>query len=126
MAAQQVPAAKDVPVHPYADGVRLMNEGVTAPKPIFMPDPQYSKEARKKKISGNCLVGLTVDAEGIPQDVHVVHSLAEGQEPKLRKAALSLDEKALEVVRQYRFTPATREGKAVTVQMNIEVNFQIF
>lgn len=46
--------------------------------------------------------------------------------PKLRKAAASLDEKAVDVVRQYRFKPGMYEGKAVPVAITIEVNFQIF
>lgn len=33
---------------------------------------------------------------------------------------------ALEAVRQYKFKPAMENGKPVTVDMYIEVNFQIF
>jgi len=113
-------------VAPDANGVYRIGHGVQAPKPISMPDPEFSNEARKKKISGNCRIGLTVDAEGIPQNVHVVRSIAEGQKPKLQKAAASLDQKALETVKQYRFQPAMLDGKPVAVEMMVEVNFQIF
>ena len=36
------------------------------------------------------------------------------------------DEKALEAVRQYKFKPAMENGKPVLVELNVEVNFQIF
>jgi hypothetical protein len=50
----------------------------------------------------------------------------EGVKPKLRKAAASLDEKALEAVRQYRFKPGMYQGKPVPVAITIDVNFHIY
>ena len=44
---------------------------------------------------------------------------------KDHEAALQLDQKALEAARQYRFGPATFQGKPVPVELNVEVNFQI-
>jgi protein TonB len=72
------------------------------------------------------VIGLKVGTDGLPRDVHVVHSAAEGVKPKLRKAAASLDEKALEAVRQYRFEPGTYEGKPVPVAITIDVHFGIY
>jgi protein TonB len=37
-----------------------------------------------------------------------------------------LDEKAVERVQQYKFKPAMKDGKPVAMQMNIEVNFEIY
>jgi protein TonB len=37
-----------------------------------------------------------------------------------------LDEKAVEAVKQYRFKPAMENGRPVTVEMYVVVNFQIF
>ena len=39
---------------------------------------------------------------------------------------MGLDEKAMEAVRSYKFKPARKNGQPVTVEMNVEVNFQIF
>jgi TonB family protein len=39
---------------------------------------------------------------------------------------MGLDEKAIEAVRQYRFKPAMKDGKAVPVQMSIEIDFHIY
>jgi periplasmic protein TonB len=38
---------------------------------------------------------------------------------------LGLDEETLAVVTQYKFKPATLQGKPVPVALNIEVNFRI-
>jgi TPR repeat protein len=41
----------------------------------------------------------------------------------MRPLGFGLDETAIEAVRQWRFRPATKDGKAVNVQATIEVNF---
>ncbi len=96
-------------------GLRRIGGGVSAPVVLFAPEPEFSEEARKAKAAGNVLVYLQVDAQGRPTHVHV-----------LRGIGLGLDEKAVEAVRQYKFRPALEDGKPVPVEMNVEVNFQIF
>ena len=96
-------------------GVRKIGGGVSAPQLIFQVEPEFSEEARKAKVAGNVLVTLIVDAGGHPQRVRV-----------LRGIGMGLDEKAVEAVRQYRFKPAMEGGKPVPVEVNIDVNFQIF
>jgi protein TonB len=44
----------------------------------------------------------------------------------LRGVGMGLDEKAVEAVKQYKFRPAMENGKPVLVELNVEVNFQIF
>ena len=96
-------------------GLEHIGGGVSAPIPIYQPEPEFSEEARKAKVAGNVLVYLEVDATGRPRNVRVVRGIG-----------LGLDEKAMEAVRQYKFKPAKKDGKPVTVEMNVEVNFQIF
>ena len=96
-------------------GIRKIGGGVSAPVVLFAPEPEFSEEARKAKVAGNVLVYLQVDATGRPTHVRV-----------LRGIGLGLDEKAVEAVRQYKFKPAMENGKPVPVEMNVEVNFQIF
>jgi protein TonB len=88
---------------------------VKPPTVLVQPDPEYSEEARKAKFSGNVQVYVIVDAKGNPTHVRVV-----------RGVGMGLDEKAAEAVRQYKFKPATQDGKPVAVDMYVEVNFQIF
>ena len=82
---------------------------------VYAVAPDYTEEARKKKITGNVQVRVIVDQQGRPQDIRVVRGLGSG-----------LDEKAVEAVRQYKFRPAKKNGVPVPVQLYIEVNFQIF
>ncbi len=89
---------------------------MSAPIPLFVPEAEYSKYARKKKIIGICLIGLIVDAKGTSQNVHVV----KGLEP-------SQDKNAIEAVKKYRFKPAMKDGKVpVPVAINFEVNFRLY
>jgi protein TonB len=96
-------------------GLRKIGGGVSAPVLLYQVEPQFSEEARKAKAAGNVVVNLWVDDKGNPTHVRV-----------LRGVGMGLDEKAVEAVKQYRFKPAMEGGKPVTVEMNIEVNFQIF
>jgi protein TonB len=96
-------------------GPRRIGGGVSPPSVIYSVEPEFSEEARKAKVAGNVLVGLWIDEKGMPSHVHVVRGIGMG-----------LDEKAVEAVKQWRFKPAMENGKPVLVELNIEVNFQIF
>src|SRR5262245_30591705 len=59
--------------------------GVTAPRGIYAPDPEYSEEARKAKFQGTLVLWMVVGPDGRPRDIRVARSLGMG-----------LDEKAIE------------------------------
>ncbi|HXZ79648.1 MAG TPA: energy transducer TonB [Terriglobales bacterium] len=89
--------------------------GVSAPRAIYTPDPEYSEEARKAKYQGTVVLWLIVDPSGRPRDIRVSRSLG-----------LGLDQKAVEAVRQWKFEPAKKDGQPVAVQINVEVNFRLY
>ena len=89
--------------------------GVSAPKPIFTPDPDYSEEARKAKYQGVVVLWLVIGPDGHPRDIKIARQLGMG-----------LDEKAIEAVRTWRFEPAKKDGQNVAVQMNVEVSFRLY
>ncbi len=89
--------------------------GVSAPRALFAPDPEYSEEARKAKYQGTVVLWVVVGPDGRPHEVRVQRSLG-----------LGLDEKAIEAVRQWRFEPAKKDGTPVAVQINVEVNFRLY
>jgi protein TonB len=99
--------------------------GVTGPKIFYQPEPQFSEIARQQKINGTVTVSIIVDAQGNPQNAHVVHSIADTVDSKHRDAALTLDQAAIDTVRKYKFTPAMLDGRPVAVYLNVAVNFQI-
>ena len=92
-----------------------IGNGVSAPVPLKTPEAKYTREARKKKIEGHCLVSIIVDADGIPHNLKIIRPVGYG-----------LDEAALAAIRKYRFKPAMKNGQAVAVQMSIEVNFRLY
>ena len=88
---------------------------VTPPRAIFQPVAEFSDYARQKKVQGTCVLSLKVDAHGMPQDIHVARTLE-----------ASLDQKAVEAVQRYRFTPAMKDGTPVPVAIAIEVRFKLY
>jgi TonB family protein len=120
------PAAAAPRPNPDASGKYHVGDGVTAPKLVFAPDPEFTDKARRKKLGGTLVVSLTVDAAGKPQDVRVSRSLAEGVSRKLRPIAQGLDENAVKAVKEYRFEPAEFQGKPVPVETSVEINYRIF
>jgi len=89
--------------------------GVSAPKPLYTPDPEYSEEARKAKYQGVVVLWLVIGADGRPREIKVARPLGMG-----------LDQKAVEAVRTWRFEPARKDDKPVAVQMNVEVSFRLY
>jgi protein TonB len=95
--------------------VRHIGGGVTAPMLIYKVNPEYTPEAKATKIHGPVLVNLIVNEKGEPENVRVVRGIGYG-----------LDQNAVVTVSHYRFKPATEDGKAVPVSVNVEVNYQVF
>ena len=89
--------------------------GVSAPRVLYAPDPDYSEEARKAKYQGTVTLWLIVGQDGHPRDVRLARSLGMG-----------LDEKAIAAVKQWKFEPSMLNGRPVPVQINVEVNFRLY
>jgi TonB family protein len=96
-------------------GVYRVGGGVTPPRAILAPDPEYSEEARKAHYQGTEVLWLIVDAKGMPQNIRVQRSLGMG-----------LDEQAIKAIKQWRFEPAQKDGQPVAVMINIEINFRLY
>lgn len=99
---------------------------VTSPKLTYSIDPPYTDPARKKKLTGTTVLSLIVKTDGTPENIQIIHSLAEGCKPKLKAVAEGLDRSAVAAVEQYRFEPSTLNGKAVPVEIHIQVNFRLY
>jgi len=96
-------------------GAYKIGGGVTAPRVIYAPEPEFSEEARKMKYQGTAVLWLIVGTDGRPRDISVLQSLGMG-----------LDEKAIEALRHWRFEPGRKDGIPVAVQVNVEVNFHLY
>jgi periplasmic protein TonB len=96
-------------------GAFRVGNGVSAPRALDTPDPEYSEEARKAKYQGVVVLWLVVGPDGKPRDIKVSRPLGMG-----------LDQKAIEAVQRWRFEPAMKDGRPVAVQINVEVNFRLY
>jgi TonB family protein len=90
-------------------------QGVSIPRAIHQSNPEYTDEARKKKINGTCILDFIIDKQGIPIHIRIQQPLDPG-----------LDEKAIITASQYRFSPAMLNDNPVPVQFAVEVNFRLY
>jgi TonB family protein len=112
--------------NPDSTGKYHLGDGVTPPKLLFAPDPEFTAEARHKRVQGVTVVSLTVDVAGNPQDVRVARSMSEDVSEKYKPIAKGLDDKAVEAVKQYKFEAGQFQGKPVPVGIEVKVNFRIW
>src|SRR4029078_7499530 len=63
-------------------GAYRVGGGVSAPRAIFSPDPEYSEEARKAKRQGTVVLWVVIGPDGKPRDVRVQRSLGMGLDEK--------------------------------------------
>lgn len=96
-------------------GIFHVGGGVSPPRQIYAPEPEFSEEARKAKYQGVCMLGLIVGTDGRPSNLRVLSSLGMG-----------LDEKAMEAVRNWKFEPAMKDGHPVRVEIAVEVDFHLY
>jgi len=88
---------------------------VTAPHATYSPDPKYPKKESKARHRGAVVLELVVDADGLPRDIKVSRPLSP-----------EFDEAAIDAVKKWKFSPATRDGKPIATEINVEVNFRLY
>lgn len=79
---------------------------------IYRVEPKYTEDARANNISGSVVLGLTVDHQGLPQNIQVKKSLYP-----------SLDQSSIEAAQKMRFEPAMKNGQPVSMYITVEMNF---
>lgn len=101
------------------DGSKWMRVDATSPlilpKLLYSVEPEFSEEARRKKVAGSVAMILYVSETGQVGNIWLTTSVG-----------YDMDENAEKVVRQYVFKPATYDGKPVATMLRVEVNFQVF
>jgi protein TonB len=82
---------------------------------LSKPEPQYTETARKNQVTGSVILGVIFSESGQVTGIRVMRPLPDG-----------LTEKAISAARQIRFVPASRNGQAVSVYMQLEYNFNLY
>lgn len=95
----------------------VMNEDSvdSAPRPTYRVPPDYPPRARADDVTGYVTLSLLVGADGELQDLRVLESEPAGVFDEAAKAAM----------RQWRFDPATYEGRPVSVRVRQTLRFEL-
>ena len=96
-----------------AESGKSYGDGDRKAKLIYKIEPEYTADAREKKIEGSVLLGVTIDHDGLPQNPQVKKSLYP-----------SLDQSAIDAVRKWRFEPAIKNGQPVSMYITVEIYFR--
>ena len=81
----------------------------------FKPEPGFTEEARKNNVAGVVRLRAVLSATGEVTNITVVKELPNG-----------LTERAVAAAKQIRFTPADKDGHAVSQYVTLEYNFNIY
>ena len=93
--------------------------GVTQPKAVWTPEAEFTEKARKEihrramfPYRSVSTIAMVVDPKGMPRELCIQKS-----------AEFDLDKAAAKSVWEYRFEPATKDGKPVSKRLAVEVKF---
>ncbi len=94
---------------PYRPGA-----GITAPAIVREIKPDYTEEGRRRHLEGDVVLEIVVKSDGSVGSVKLLQGLGAG-----------LDERAVDAVRQWRFSPAKRYGTPVDVIVEVAMEFKL-
>ncbi|MGB7921612.1 MAG: TonB family protein [Pyrinomonadaceae bacterium] len=90
-------------------------EVTTKVRVLTKPEPSYTEEARKAGLEGTVTLSAVFSSEGTVTRILVLKWLPHG-----------LTERAIQAARSLKFTPATKDGRPVSMFYRIEYNFNLY
>ncbi len=88
-----------------------LGPGVTPPRVIQQVNPKYPT-TRGVRAVGSVIIALVVSSKGFPKNPRVVKGLDK-----------DLDQSAVDAVKEWRFAPAQKNGKAIAVRVSVQIQF---
>ena len=82
---------------------------------LSKPEPQYTEEARKNQVTGTVILRAVFSSTGQVTNISARAGLPYG-----------LTERAIAAARQIKFTPATKDGRPVSMYIQLEYNFNLY
>jgi TonB family protein len=98
----------------FAEKIYKIGPGIVPPKVLEKTEPKYTDEARAAKLEGTVGLIIVVGTDQRAHDIKITKSLDPG-----------MDASAMNSIKTWRFQPGTKNGKPVSVQAKIEVNFHL-
>lgn len=105
---------QDEPLNP-GETIYVGKDVDTKPRLIKRPDPVYPEKARGEQITGTVVLKCVFAAGGTVTNIRVVAGLPGG-----------LTERSIEAARRIKFVPATKDGKNVSMWMQLEYNYNLY
>ena len=87
---------------------------MTRPRILYEVRPEYTEIARHARLQGTVILEAVIDESGRVLDVHI-----------LKRLPMGLDRAAADAVAQWRFSPATLNGRPLKVFYTLTVNFTV-
>ena len=100
--------------HAQDEVVYAQGNGVSTPKVVTHVAPQYMSEAMRQKIKGAAILDAVVKSDGTVGEVTVRQSL---------DRFYGLDENSVRALKQWKFRPGMKDGKAVAVRITVTMTF---
>ena len=95
-------------------GVLRMGSGIESPTVLRELKPNYTADAMRAKIQGSVELEAVVLVDGTVGEVIVTRSLDKEN---------GLDRSAIAALKQWRFTPARKDGTVIPVVVGVEMSF---
>lgn len=101
---------------PGGDGSGGIFAATASLKPtiLYKEKAKYTEAARQNRVQGTVLVSAVFTADGKVTAIRVVRGLPDG-----------LNDEAIKAAQKIKFTPAMRNGQAVSVRMQMEFSFNL-
>jgi periplasmic protein TonB len=97
--------------------VYAVGPGISPPRPISSPQPDFPAVLGrgKHRRNGNCVLAFIVDEHGGVRDVQVT-----------RSSDKRMNQQIIDTVKQWKFSPALKDGKPVAVRTSAEIDFRAY
>ncbi|MFN2493230.1 MAG: energy transducer TonB [Pyrinomonadaceae bacterium] len=82
---------------------------------LSKPEPQYTEDARKNQVTGTVVLRAVFTSGGQVTNIRAVSGLPYG-----------LTERAIAAARNIKFVPATKDGRTVSMYIQLEYNFNLY
>ncbi len=93
-----------------------IDPSMTPPERVSKVEPVYPEAERAARIEGKVILEGVIGTDGVMRGVHVVRRVADHP---------AFDESAVNAVSQWRYLPATRAGKPVSVYFTVVVGYRL-